>query len=60
MLLQLIFDNFFVYLILRVPELTVEIRHHSLLERGKVRVGLSSDKLLPPKVYKGTHLPDVL
>jgi hypothetical protein len=48
MLLQLIFDDFFVYLILRVPELAVGIRHHSLLERGKVRVGLPSDKLLPP------------
>jgi hypothetical protein len=60
MLLQLIFDDIFVYLILRVPKLTVEIRHHSLLERGKVRAGLPSDKLFPPKVDKRAHLPDVL
>ena len=60
MLLQLIFDNIFVYLTLRVPELPGGIRHYSLLERGKVRVCLPSDKLFPPKVDKGTNLPDVL
>lgn len=60
MLFQLIFDNIFVNLTLRVPELSCGIRHYSPFQRGKVRVGLPSDKLLPPKVDKGTNLPDVL
>jgi hypothetical protein len=60
MLLHQISDNISVNQTLRVPELSSGIRHYSLLERGQVRAGLPSDKLLPPKVDKGTNLSDVL